>query len=443
MTPSARLQAALDLLQEIDTVPRPADALVSAYFRARRYIGSKDRAAVASMLYDTLRHQARLSRWLEKVKTNVTPRGRLLAYLALILHFTVQDIAALCDGQKYSPTPLDDHERAWLHKLIGQTIEYPSMPDAVRVECPEWAALQLKQRFGQNFVQEMQALLETAPLDLRVNILKTTREKILEELKAMGIQAELCPLSSVGIRIKERPSLSALPMLKNGFVEIQDEGSQLVALMVDAKPGQRVIDFCAGAGGKTLAIAAQMNNKGRITACDVLEKRLKRSTERFRRADVHNIEVKPLKDERDPWVKHHKGEFDRVLVDAPCSGTGTWRRNPDARWRLLGPGLENLLPLQARILESASRLVKLGGRLIYATCSLLPEENELQVQTFLDRNPDFAVVSYGSLGQHMIPSAHTDYLSLTPAQHGTDGFFAAVMERIKIETSEPSDQEMA
>jgi 16S rRNA (cytosine967-C5)-methyltransferase len=232
-------------------------------------------------------------------------------------------------------------------------------------------------------------------------------------------------------------------MLKNGSVEIQDEGSQLVALMVDAKPGQRVVDFCAGAGGKTLAIAAQMQNKGRIIACDVLASRLKRGTERFRRAGLHNIAIRPLKDERDPWVKKHKDSFDRVLVDVPCTGTGTWRRNPDQRWRSLGPGLEKLLPLQAGILDSAARLVKPGGRLIYATCSLLPEENENQIEKFLATHAEFRVIPYRDIYKEKLSSAHTDYLSLTPAQHGTDGFFAVAMERSPplIKTSTPEELE--
>ena len=309
MTPSARAQAVLDLLTEIDTTPRPADALVSTYFRARRYIGSKDRAAVSNMLYDVLRHQARINRWLDKAKATSTPRTRLLAYLTLKLDFNVNQLAALCDGQKYSPTKLDDPERAWLGKLVGQPIELDTMPDSVRGECPEWAQAGLKARFGNEFINEMRAMLGTAPVDLRINSLKTTRDEILSDLRELGVEAQACQWSELGIRIPERLALNTLPMLKNGFVEIQDEGSQLVAAMVDAKPGQRVVDFCAGAGGKTLALAAQMNNKGRITACDVLENRLRRSTERFRRADVHNIEVKPLKDERDPWVKKHKGEL--------------------------------------------------------------------------------------------------------------------------------------
>jgi 16S rRNA (cytosine967-C5)-methyltransferase len=420
MTPSARLQAVLDLLEDIEQTPRPADALVSGYFRARRYIGSHDRAAVSSALYDILRHRGRLGWWIGKSNGENTPRTQLLVYLTLVEKKSSKQVNDLFDGKKFSPIQLTADERKLLHKLESQTIEHPEMPDEIEVECPDWAAASLKKRFGKNFVREMQALLTPAPLDLRINALKTTREDILAELKKLGFKAVPCPLSPFGIRIAERPNLSALPMLKNGFVEIQDEGSQLVALAVDAKPGMRVVDFCAGAGGKTLSIAAAMQNKGRITACDVLEKRLTRSMIRFRRAGVHNIEVKPLKDERDPWVKKHKTSFDRVLVDAPCTGVGAWRRNPDARWRSLGPGLEALLPLQASILESAARLVKPVGRLIYATCSLLPEENEHQVEKFLEAHKEFRLVPYKD-GE--------DYLSLTPAQHNTDGFFAAVMEK--------------
>jgi 16S rRNA (cytosine967-C5)-methyltransferase len=432
MNPSARLQAVLDLLIEIDEIPRPADALVSAYFRARRYIGSKDRGAVATMLYDILRHQARLSWWLEQNGGEGTPRLRLLAYLMLVEEMKLKEVGELCDGKKFSPEPLEESERIVLRKLEGHNAEHPSMPEEVRGECPTWAAGILKERFGKDFMREMQALLKPAPLDLRVNPLKTTREDILTELKNIGIKAEAGKFSPYAVRIFVRPALNTMPMLKTGAIEIQDEGSQLVALMVDAKPGHRVVDFCAGAGGKTLAIAAEMKNKGRIIACDVLEGRLNRSTERFRRAALHNIEVKPLKDERDPWVKKHKASFDRVLVDAPCTGTGTWRRNPDQRWKSLGPGLETLVPLQARILDSAARLVKGGGRLIYATCSLLPDENEKQIEKFLETHADFRVVKYSDVWDGKLHSAQEEFMSLTPAQHGTDGFFAAVLERAPI-----------
>jgi 16S rRNA (cytosine967-C5)-methyltransferase len=313
--------------------------------------------------------------------------------------------------------------------LQGRTVDHPAMPEEVRGECPSWALAPLRRRFGDSFPREMAALLTAPPLDLRVNPLKTTREAVLRALRDLGLEAEACRLAPYGVRVRERPSLASLPMLKTGEVEIQDEGSQLVAMLVDARPGERVVDFCAGAGGKTLAIAAQMANKGHVIACDVLENRLKRAAERFRRAGLHNIQTRPLASERDRWVKRHKGGFDRVLVDAPCSGVGTWRRNPDARWRVLGPGLDNLLPLQAGILASAARLVKPGGRLVYATCSMLPEENEEQVAAFLAAHPAFHVTPLREAAAQLTDSAHPDYLSLTPARHDTDGFFAAVLQR--------------
>jgi len=436
MTPAARLQATLDLLTEIEKTPRPADALASAYFRARRYIGSHDRGAISVMLYDILRHHARLGWWIDKNGGENNPRAQVIAYLALVEKKPSRQIEPPFSGGKFAPAAMNEAEKKLLRAFDGYTIEHSDMPDEVQAECPAWAAGILKTRFGKDFMREMRALLEPAPLDLRVNQLKTTREEMLTALKQAGIKAEPGKLSKLAIRVRERPNLAALSVLKQGLLEIQDEGSQLVAALLDAKPGERVADFCAGAGGKTLAIAAQMQNKGRITACDVLEKRLARSTERFRRAGVHNIETKPIKDERDPWVKKHKGDFDRVLVDAPCTGTGTWRRNPDARWRgeedarlqALGPGLEALVKLQAEILDSAARLVKPGGRLVYATCSLLPEENEKQIERFLATHADFRVIPYSETLTG-IRSAHPDYLMLTPAKHGTDGFFAAAMER--------------
>ncbi len=346
-------------------------------------------------------------------------RLRLLAWLALGEGHDFKSIDALFCGGKYGPSPLSDDERAMLKGLRGHTVEHPDMPEEVLGECPVECLGAFKEKFGKNFMREMRAMQEPATLDLRVNPLKASREDILEQLRKLGFKSELCRLSPWGIRVFERPSLNALTMLKNGFVEIQDEGSQLVALAMDAKPGERVVDFCAGAGGKTLAIAAMMENKGRIVACDVMAKRLERSSERFRRAGVHNVEVRTLSSERDPWVKKHKGSFDRVLTDAPCSGTGTWRRNPDARWRPLGPGLEALLKTQSEILDSASRLVKAGGRLVYATCSLLPDENEKQIETFLAAHPAFSVAPCGLDG--------ADFLSLSPARHRTDGFFAAAM----------------
>jgi 16S rRNA (cytosine967-C5)-methyltransferase len=429
VNPAARLQATLDLMQEIERVARPADAVVSAWFRARRFIGEADRGQIHELLYGLLRHHARLGWWLARHGREATPRNRLLAWLAVHDGKTRDQVQRLFTGRKSEPARLTDHERGLLVKLQGSTVDHPAMPDEVRGECPAWAAEPLRRRFPDSFPREMAALVTAPPLDLRVNPLKATRDDMLRALADLGVKAEASRLAPYGIRVTEHPSLAGLPMLKSGAVEIQDEGSQLVALLVDARPGERVVDFCAGAGGKTLAIAAQMENKGRVMACDVLANRLKRAAERFRRAGLHNIETRPLTGERDPWVKRHKGMFDRVLVDAPCSGTGTWRRNPDARWRTLGPGLDNLLPLQASILASAARLVKPDGRLVYATCSMLAEENEEQVSAFLAAHPDFRVVPLGEVAPALTGSAHPDYLSLTPARNDTDGFFAAVLRR--------------
>ncbi|HEU0071775.1 MAG TPA: RsmB/NOP family class I SAM-dependent RNA methyltransferase [Alphaproteobacteria bacterium] len=424
---TARLQCTLELMDEVVSAQRPADAVVSSWFRARKHIGDEDRGQVIELIYTLLRHHARLGWWLAKQGRRDTPRDRLLAWLTL--DGKAPDLLQrLFNGGKSAPDKLTGQELGFVTKLQGCTIEHPEMPDEVRGECPDWAIAPLRARFGESFMREMAAMLTPAPLDLRVNPLKATREDMLRALKNLGLEAEATRMAPYGIRMK-RMSLDRLPMLKDGAVEIQDEGSQLVAMLVDAKPGERVVDFCAGAGGKTLAIAAQMANKGHVIACDVLENRLKRSAERFRKAGLHNIETRPLSSEKDPWVKRHKGGFDRVLVDAPCSGTGTWRRNPDARWQVLGDGLDALLPLQASILTSAARLVRPGGRLVYATCSLLTDENEAQVAAFLSVHPNFKILPLGDVAPEIKDSAHPDYLSLTPARHDTDGFFAAVLQR--------------
>ncbi|MEP9353762.1 RsmB/NOP family class I SAM-dependent RNA methyltransferase [Xanthobacter sp. KR7-65] len=441
MTPAARIQAILELLDEVDSVARPADAVVSAWFRAHRAMSDRDRGYVSDQFYGLLRHHARLGWWLAKHGRPDVPRNRLLAWLVLDGRRTPDQIQALFTGARFAPAPLRDHERALLVKLQGSTLDHPAMPDDVRLECPSWAAGPLHQRFDDAFGREMAAMLTPPPLDLRVNPLKAERERVLNALRNLGLKAEACRMAPFGIRVRERPALAGLPMLKSGEVEIQDEGSQLVALLVDARPGERVVDFCAGAGGKTLAIAAQMQNKGHVIACDVLEGRLKRAAERFRRAGLHNIETRPLASETDRWVKRHKFGFDRVLVDAPCSGTGTWRRNPDARWRTLGPGLDAILPLQASILASAARLVKPGGRLVYATCSLLAEENEAQVEAFLAATPAFRAVPLGEAAPQLAGVTPSDFLSLTPARHDTDGFFAAVLQRAPAPSTAPVGQD--
>jgi 16S rRNA (cytosine967-C5)-methyltransferase len=430
VTPADRLQATIELLQEVERDPRPADAVVSAWFRARRHIPDKARGDISNLLYAALRSHARLGWWLARFERPATPRSRLLAFLALGRSKTRDQIHNLCTGARFAPAMLTQDERILLGRLQGGSLEHPEMPEDVLAECPGWAFEPLRHRFGPAFGREMAAMLTPPPLDLRVNPLKTSQAAVLDALARLGLPAKACRMAPHGVRVADRPSLSRLPMLKTGEAEIQDEGSQLVAMLVDARPGDRVVDFCAGAGGKTLAIATQMANKGLVIACDVAEGRLKRAAERFRHAGLHNIQTRLLAGERDKWVKRHKGGFDRVLVDAPCSGTGTWRRNPDARWRAQEEGgLEALQALQANILDSAARLVKPGGRLVYATCSLLPDENEAQVERFLAAHPEFQVVPLRDAAPQLATSAHPDYLSLTPARHDTDGFFAAVMQR--------------
>jgi len=421
VTPADRLHAALELIAEVERTPRPADAVVSAWFRARRDLRDADRGEISDLLYAVLRARARLGWWLAKYDRPATPRNRLLAWLALGRVRTRDQIQGLF--------ALTEAERRLLGSLQGGSLDHPDMPEAVRAECPDWALEPLRRRFGDAFAAEMAAMLTPAPLDLRVNPLRATREAVLAELRRRGLAAEACRMAPYGIRVPERPSLARVPMLKTGEAEIQDEGSQLVAMLVDARAGERVVDFCAGAGGKTMAIAAQMANRGLVVACDVQEGRLKRAGERFRGAGLHNIQTRLLSSERDKWVKRHKGGFDRVLVDAPCSGTGTWRRNPDARWRAEDAGLEALAALQANILDSAARLVKPGGRLVYATCSLLPQENEARVEAFVAGHPEFRVVPLGEAAPEIAGEGGGDFLSLTPARHGTDGFFAAVMVR--------------
>jgi 16S rRNA (cytosine967-C5)-methyltransferase len=475
MTPGARLQAAIDLLHAIHAGSAPADRATAAFFRSRRYIGAKDRREVLDRTYAVLRRRAALDWWIWKA--GQTPqdrdRARLIASLALLDGWTADRIAGSFDGVDYHPDKLDEAER-WIAKTVaGKAIESGEQPADVRGEYPDWIAPLLRRRFGERMDAEMRAAIVAASTDLRTNTIKATRDEAIAALKAEGIIAAPTQLSPVGLRVHGRPPLATLQCFKDGLIEVQDEGSQLVALLADARPGMRVADFCAGAGGKTLAMAAQMHNKGKIVACDVLEGRIDRAAVRFNRAGVHNVERKALSSERDQWVKRHAGTFDRVLVDAPCSGTGTWRRNPDAKWRLTPEDVAELEQVQRNILDSAWRLVKPGGRLIYATCSLLAEENEAQVEAFLAAHADFRLVPIGdvwrevfgdtaslpvtpanepgstgkaSASRSMDPGsgagmtvesdigdgASLSALSLTPAQHGTDGFFAAVLERVKV-----------
>ena len=442
MTPGARLQAAIELLGEMQTTTSPADRVSAAFFRGRRYMGGQDRRDVIERTYRVLRRRAALDWWVERAAPGSTfedsdrQRARVIATLALVDHWDFDRVAGSFDGGQYRPPTLDSHERRLLKALSGKTLADAEQPLAVRYEIPAWLEDEFRAVFGDRLETELAALMGEPATDLRTNTLKANREQAIAALAKEGVEGRPTPLSPLGIRVASRPPLASLQCFKAGLIEVQDEGSQLIALLTEAKLGSRVVDFCAGAGGKTLALAAAMNNKGKLVATDVLKGRIERASTRLNRAGVHNVERHGLTSERDPWVKRHVASFDRVLVDAPCSGSGTWRRNPDAKWRLKPSDIDELIELQRRILVSASRLVKPGGRLAYATCSLLPRENGQQVDWFLSQNPDFTALPVAEVWRSAIggeapasSSGEGPYLSLTPASHGTDGFFIAILQR--------------
>lgn len=429
MTPSARIAAAIELVADIDSsVRRPADAVANDFFRNRRFIGSGDRRAVSEIAWRVLRHSRRLRWWLEGAGALPTPR-LLVAASMLFDSWDLGGLHKAFSGGQYAPDALLPPEANVLRALERHTLEHPEMSLAVRLEVPDWIMPLLEQRFGASVEAEMRAALEPAPLDLRVNLLKGEREAARTALAAEGLDVTPTPLSPWGLRIDGRRAVTSGPAFQSGIVEIQDEGSQLLASLVGAGPDMRVADYCAGAGGKTLALAMQMNNRGHIVACDVSGPRLEGAVRRLRRAGVHNAE-RHLLGAGDKWIKRRAGSFDRVLVDAPCTGTGTWRRNPDARQRLQERDLAELIPKQAGILDAAARLVQPGGRLIFGTCSLLVQENEMQVEQFLQRTPEFRVVPLAEAwALPGPPPCPGPFLQLTPGRHGTDGFFGAVLER--------------
>ena len=438
MTPGARVAATIELLDEIvSRSERPADLVANAFFRTRRFIGSGDRRAVADRVWGILRRYGQLAWWLDRTRhPHRGTRAFVAADLILVEGMDMAGVTAMFDGGTYRPVPLDEQEYAALRQMEGHSLPHPEQPDWVRLNVQEWVAPHLMEAYGDAWGREIAALDAAPPVDLRVNRLKATIEEAQRALLREGIETEPTRYAPNGLRLKRRLSVVRGEAFQSGLVEIQDEGSQLVAALVDGRPGMQVADYCAGAGGKTLAIAAGMNNKGRVVAMDVYENRLERSAERLRRAGAHNVERRAIDAENRKWMKRQAGAFDRVLVDAPCTGTGTWRRNPDGRWTLSPLEIAELPPKQSEILDAAAKLVKPGGRLVYATCSLLPVENEERVAAFLAAHPDFSALPAPQVWAEAVgtpfPEAASSgaYLRLTPARHGTDGFFAAILERM-------------
>lgn len=443
MTPSARIAAAIDLLAALEDqcfAPearrRPADAVASDFFRARRFIGGGDRREVSERAWGVVRQRLRLGWHLARLGVAPTPRLLLLAQMLLDRpddHGRGRQAAeAAFDGSRYGPAALDAGERRVAAALDGRPLIDPAMPEGVRLNLPDWVLPALTARFGGRLAEEAAALEAEASLDLRANLLKTDRATAARTLAAEGIATEPTPLSPWGLRLPARRPVTGTVAYRDGLIEVQDEGSQLIALLADARPGMRVADYCAGAAGKTLAMAATMGNRGRITACDTSAPRLEGAAKRLRRAGVDNAE-RHLLAPGDRWAKRRAGSFDRVLVDAPCTGTGTWRRNPDARLRTRPEDLAELVAVQNEILARASELVRPGGRLVYATCSLLPQENEEQMERFLARATGFVPLPLERLWTTLLPGVAPPcagpWMSLSPGANGTDGFFCAVLER--------------
>ncbi|MEO1194405.1 MAG: RsmB/NOP family class I SAM-dependent RNA methyltransferase [Pseudomonadota bacterium] len=426
MMPAGRFQASIELSQIIAEDRRPADQAVADYLRGRRYIGAKDRRWLTQAVYDRLRRLARLGWWLQRIGLPDRPRTQALAEQILVQGLDLSQLGQLCSGERFAPDRLEPEEKRKLRSLEGETLEHPDQPPEVAGECPAW----LLPHLPEEPAALLQALCQEAPLDLRVNLLAGDRDAARAALETDRIPSQPTALSPLGLRVEGRRNIAATAAFRDGLVERQDEGSQLAALLVDAQPGERVCDFCAGAGGKSLVLAAAMANKGSLLALDISKARLDRAGQRLRRAGAFNVTRRALADHRDPWVKRHKASFDRLLIDAPCSGLGAWRRNPDARWRTAPEDLERLTALQAEILASAARLVKPGGRLVYVTCSLLAEENEAQVAAFLTATPAFRQLDITSLRPELAPGVDSaGGLTLRPDREGTDGFYAAVLER--------------
>lgn len=432
MKPSARISTAIDVLSRIETGRSPMDNIVRDFMASRRFIGSKDRADIVERVYRVKRSQARLGWWIVQGGAPDTARTRMIGDLILSEKMTLADLDHVFIEGKYEAPPLDEAERAFANFVAGKDLNDPAMPDAVRAECPTWAEERLRALFGSDFEKQLSAMIDPAPLDLRVNTMKGSVEEAMDSLKGNRVRVNKTPYSPVGLRAEGKPYMGDTRAFKSGLVEIQDEGSQLIGLITGAKPGMRVLDYCAGGGGKTLVLAALMQNKGNLVAMDNDTKRLEKGKVRYKKAGIHNIELRSLEDEQHrKWLRRQKGTMDVVLVDAPCSSSGTWRRNPDLRWRFYGPSLEEILASQADILERVADKVKPGGRLVYATCSLFPEENERQVESFLEKHPEYSILPLAEVWEGDKASIPCDghYLRLFPATHGTDGFFAAVLKR--------------
>jgi 16S rRNA (cytosine967-C5)-methyltransferase len=427
MHPNALLDLTTQLVREVLKLDAPADSIVSYFFRSHKALGQRERHALAETAYAVLRQRLL---WAHLAQSGHGPMERRLALLAW-------------QGQPHVlKNGMTADEAQWLERT--NAIDRSALPDKLRHNLPDWLSNSLREQLRAEHGQEQGdiefwQLVETfsagAPLDLRVNAVKAKREAVLEALVAAGIPAVPTPYAPTGIRIEGKPALQKMPLYVEGHVEVQDEGSQLLSLLTGAKRGEMVVDFCAGAGGKTLALGAQMRNTGRLYAFDISGHRLDNLKPRLARSGLSNVYATQIAHENDERIKRLRGKIDRVLVDAPCSGLGTLRRNPDLKWRQSPKAIEQLQAKQTAILASAARLLKPGGRLVYATCSLMPAENEVIAKAFSEAHPDFVQLdAREKLEQAGVTQAESlvtpaGHLRLWPHRHATDGFYAVAWEK--------------
>ena len=442
MTPAARIAAVIEILTEMEAAAitgqaagRQAGQWLRANLQRRRYAGSSDRAAIGALFWKIQRHQARLGWHLQQ--NDWSPEPRLMVLAALLLIEQAQDglDSLFSDAVAHAAAALSEDERALVSRLTGAVLDHPDMPLWVRCEWPEWLVDDAAAGLGEDFAAGLAALCDEAPTDVRVNPLRQPdRRKLRDQLAGRGIKADPTLLSPLGVRLMKRVRLEDLPEWKSGLFDVQDQGSQIAAMLCDARPGMQIADICSGAAGKALVMAAAMQNKGRILALDTNAERLEKGGARLRRAGIHNVERKLVAEK---WSNRSwRAKFDRVVVDAPCSGTGTWRRQVDARWKLTPEMLADYHAKQAVLLDKARTMVAPGGRIIYITCSVLASEGKQQVDRLLavasELEPaDISEIwadTIGNAGGGACPATSENMLQLTPLRDKTDGFFIAVFQ---------------
>ncbi|MEM9632556.1 MAG: RsmB/NOP family class I SAM-dependent RNA methyltransferase [Pseudomonadota bacterium] len=429
MKDGGRLAAAIEVLTDIENRHRPVQVALRDWGAAHRFAGSGDRTAIGNLVFDALRNKTSLAARMR----SVTPRALVLATYVLTWEKGLRALTDALSQDRHAPEPLTDDEVSILCDTSDAVMKEHEVADV-----PDWLWPGFQSIFGENAVDEGQALAKRAPVDLRTNTLKADRDKVLKRLAHIG--ANPAQRSPSGMRIEAKPGIGRMPHVqaeegfRKGWFELQDEASQLAAHLAQAKPGEQVLDYCAGGGGKTLALAASMQNKGQLYAYDADRLRLAPIHERLQRAGVRNIQVRdPASSSLEDLQRH----MDLVFIDAPCTGTGVWRRRPDSKWRLTEKALNDRIEDQQHVLDHASQYVKPGGRLVYATCSVLPQENQEQAASFLNRNSDFVSKSALEVWTKTLPGVpapkyanERGELLLTPASTGTDGFFIAIFERL-------------